>query len=336
VDEIELLDVPSRCWLRVRKGHVISLTANLHVFIRRRGIKCQDFNHHYNLFVKPPKAPNIRTNMRGERKFIAVAKSQSAAASHSDSDSLDDTPPRPTKRRLQLKNLPRDVVLSDSEVEVFDGSASQQRGCKVKEEPAADRLPRPTKRQRRLSKNVLREIVLSDSEVEVFDGPASQQRKRRVKGEAFSDMELLHKRPRYVHLYKGSPSDPIDIDGASEHSSSAEPSIRSPSLSPNPFAAITPEPPLIINPWPAGVFTCDIVNGFRSMDSRIMLRDFPDIKDRFRHIFRTAYHHSTYYDARRRLRAMNQDDIDLAVDAAHTPTGLWSRLARDVPLKKTY
>jgi len=148
-------------------------------------------------------------------------------------------------------------------------------------------------------------------------------------------MQCLHKQPQYVHLYGGSLLDPIDIDGASKPPLSAEPSIHSPFLSLNPFAAITAESPLIVNPWPAVVFTCDIVNSFRSMDSRIMLCDFPDIKDYFHHIFRTAYH-STYYDACCWLKAMNQTDIDLTVDAAHTPAGLWLWLARDILLKKTY
>lgn len=57
--EVELLDISTRTWFRIRKGHTIPLTSNLHVFIRRLGVKCRDFDYHYNLFVKPPRTPNI-------------------------------------------------------------------------------------------------------------------------------------------------------------------------------------------------------------------------------------------------------------------------------------
>jgi len=83
------------------------------------------------------------------------------------------------------------------------------------------------------------------------------------------------------------------------------------------------------------MFTCDMVNGFRLMDSHIVQRDFPSIEERFRQIFDTPYRHSTYYDARRRLKAMRQQDIDSSVTASHTVKGLWSRLAKNIPLKKT-
>jgi hypothetical protein len=62
-DEVELLDISTRTWFHIRKGHAIPLTSNLHVFIRHCGVKCQDFEHHYNLFIRPLRTPNIRTNM---------------------------------------------------------------------------------------------------------------------------------------------------------------------------------------------------------------------------------------------------------------------------------
>jgi hypothetical protein len=65
-EEVELLDISTRTWFCIRKGHAIPLTNNLHVFAWRLGVKCQDFDYHYNLFVKPPRTTNIRTNMRGE------------------------------------------------------------------------------------------------------------------------------------------------------------------------------------------------------------------------------------------------------------------------------
>ena len=58
-EEVELLDISTRTWFRICKGHAIPLTSNLHVFTRRLGVKCQDFDYHYNLFVKPPRTPNI-------------------------------------------------------------------------------------------------------------------------------------------------------------------------------------------------------------------------------------------------------------------------------------
>ena len=364
MDEVELLDVPSRSWLRIRKGHVITLTSNLHIFVRRRGVQCHDFNHHYNLFVKPPRTPNIRTDMRGERKFIA---SQPSAPPNSSSSSIKDlgSHPRPSKRRLK-KVLPDIIIsdISDSEVEVFNSPAPQPRERQIKKESAANTVNRSKKRLPHIvlsdsdievfdgpvprmikkeprgdtvmrSKKKVPDVLLSDSEVEVFDGPAPQSHKcRGIKEEAADDMERLWKRPRHaqpMRTSQGSCAKPINID--EEQFSSTEQSVRSysPALS-----SASSSPTTNQGPWPAGVFTCDMLDGFRSMDSHTMACDYPNINEHFEHIFSASYRHATYYDACRRLKAMNQHDIDLSVAALRSPNGLWSRLAKDIPLKKNY
>ena len=70
------------------------------------------------------------------------------------------------------------------------------------------------------------------------------------------------------------------------------------------------------------------------MDSKKEKKAHPKVADRFASIFGVHYVHATYYDARRRLVIMAQEDIDRSVAALHTDAGLWSLLAQDVPLRK--
>jgi hypothetical protein len=50
----------------------VRLNVNLHIFLCRHGVVCLDFDWHYSLFVHPPRPPNICTNMRGEKDFLAL------------------------------------------------------------------------------------------------------------------------------------------------------------------------------------------------------------------------------------------------------------------------
>ena len=70
------------------------------------------------------------------------------------------------------------------------------------------------------------------------------------------------------------------------------------------------------------------------MDSKMAKRAHPKVADQFASIFGVRYVHATYYDARRRLVVMAQDNIDCSVAALRTDAGLWSLLAKDIPLRK--
>src|ERR1700732_2815015 len=117
--------------MRIRKGHAVRLNVNLHVFIRRRGVQCLNFDFHYQLFTKPSRVPNIRTDMRRERAFLAV---RVGSPSNSDSASIGVSP--------QVEKVQID---SDSEIEIVENYVPLPRGAllakrKIKAEPPTSQL----------------------------------------------------------------------------------------------------------------------------------------------------------------------------------------------------
>jgi hypothetical protein len=71
------------------------------------------------------------------------------------------------------------------------------------------------------------------------------------------------------------------------------------------------------------------------MDAKKMIAKFPSVEDRFLEVFEHGFRNAMYYDAWRRLKSMKQKDIDYSWAAMHTPRGLWSRLAKKYPLRKS-
>ena len=158
-DIVELLDVPSHSWLHIRKGHAVQLNVNLHIFLRRCGVVCLDFDLHYSLFVHSPRPPNIRTNMHGERDFLALP-----------SHGLSKLEPVLDMVAISRESGPkRNLVEEDSssEVEIIEDYIPQPRHlksgstahrshsgqlllgkCKIKDEPSTS--PPPVKHPRSL------------------------------------------------------------------------------------------------------------------------------------------------------------------------------------------
>jgi hypothetical protein len=123
--------------MRIRKGHAIRLNVNLHVFIRRRGVQCLNFDFHYQLFIKPPRAPNIRTDMRRERAFLAVRVENT---SQSDSGSVRTSPSPQLMPKVETDGD------SDSEVEIVENYTPLPRQSllakrKIKTEQSILQLP---------------------------------------------------------------------------------------------------------------------------------------------------------------------------------------------------
>jgi hypothetical protein len=312
-DEVELLDISTRTWFHIRKGHAIPLTSNLHVFIRRRGVKCQDFEHHYNLFIRPPRTPNIRTHMRGERRHIAAAQ-------------------RATTRTIGTRSGSESLEILDS-----DDPIAQR----------ANRRAKTRKSRTCQSKTAYRQSSSSDIEdIDVFSSPPSHvmtsSLKRLIKDEPEEDFGRQLKRPRYTSgtLACGSASDvAISIGSSSEPSTSPEPPslqqhLSTPSPSPYPpdadetstvaIRSITP------SQWPMGWYTIDILEGFMQMEET--KNKILSVERRFENVFQVPWQKSTYYDARRRLTKLRQCDIDMAMAASRSQAGLWSLLAKEAPL----
>jgi hypothetical protein len=317
-DAVELLDVASRSWLRIRKGHAVRLTVNLHIFLRCRGVECLDFDLHYNLFVRPPRTPNIRTNMRGERDFLA-SPANDPTKSNSDLAvvSRESTPKWSAKPRRERLLVEDD---SGSELEIVE-----------------DYIPLP---RHKLGGKA---TTAHGSQPWVSDGLGLG--KRKIKDEP-STSQLPAKRHRSLVsrlASKGGFTDPINIESLSDSPTpSASPTIpHIPPSSPSPSRSLgerrnlSPDPELGFAPrWPLAYHTCDMLDGFRRMDSKKMIAKYPTVEDRFVEVFEHGFHNATYYDARRRLKAMKQTDIDHSRDAMRTPEGLWSRLAKKVPLRR--
>jgi hypothetical protein len=97
----------------------------------------------------------------------------------------------------------------------------------------------------------------------------------------------------------------------------------------------SPEPEAVYPcPWPKNYHTCDIIDGFRHMDSTKMMDKFPSVEDRFLKVFKQGLRSTTYYNACHRLKTLKQEDIDRSKAAMRTPEGLWSHLAKSVSLRK--
>jgi hypothetical protein len=140
-NNIELLDVPSRSWLRIPQGHAVRLHVNIHVFLHCGGVQCHDIDVQYNHFVKPPQAINIRTNMRHKRDFLAV---KVRSLSKSDPDSVEASGSA-TCQLISKANMLLDDS-SDSEVEIVEDYAPLPHQlllskCKIKAEPSTSYLP---------------------------------------------------------------------------------------------------------------------------------------------------------------------------------------------------
>jgi hypothetical protein len=170
--------------------------------------------------------------------------------------------------------------------------------------------------------------------------PSQQLAKRKIKTEP-STLWVPTKRPRKLPP-ASAVGDLIDVDMLSDSSAvtstSTAPHLPSylsiPSAS-SEQSSMSPEPePVYPGLWPKNYQTWELLNGFRRIDSKQMIAKFPTVEERFLEVFEQGFHNATYYDARRRLRAMKQKDIDLSIAAKGTPEGLWSRLAKSVPLRK--
>ena len=118
--------------MHIRKGHAVRLNVNLHVFIRHCGAQCLNFDFHYQLFIKPSRVPNICTDMRCKRAFLAV---QVGSLSNSDSASIG-APPQAEKVQID----------SDLEIEIIENYVPPPRRAllakrKIKAEPPTFQLP---------------------------------------------------------------------------------------------------------------------------------------------------------------------------------------------------
>jgi hypothetical protein len=83
--------------------------------------------------------------------------------------------------------------------------------------------------------------------------------------------------------------------------------------------------------WPHNLYAIDVYKGFRSMDA--LEETGLSLEERFVRVFRTRFIKSTYHDARRRWILASQGQRNAALSAGHSALGLWSRFAREIPLK---
>jgi hypothetical protein len=283
--------------------------------------------------MKPPCSPNIRTNMRGERDFLVRSLSKT------DLDSVGAS--RHATPKLQARPKPGRLPVTDrsseSEVEVVENyvppprqSQSYLTKRKIEEEP---------------SSWLLATDGSSESELEVVENyvPPPRQSRSSLTKRTIKEEPSSRKCPRLSAsqlVSKGAFTDPINIDYSSDSSTASNPSkiFLLPATPKSHLPSSSSEGSQEQGypaPWPANSYTCEILNGFRKMDSKQMMTQFPLVEDRFLQVFQYGFHNVTYYDARRRLKAMNQTDIDHSVAAQLTPEGLWSRLAKTVPLRKS-
>lgn len=151
-DEVEILDVPSRTWFNISTGHIIRIAKGLHIFMRRCGIVCKDFDHHYQLFLNPPTLTNIRTNLQGERAFIrAQAREKRLGHRYETSDSEVEVlhspvrasqprkPKKSTSKKSNLKSQGKRPANEVIEISSDDSPPSKRaRVGPVKSEPVED------------------------------------------------------------------------------------------------------------------------------------------------------------------------------------------------------
>lgn len=312
--EVEILDVPSRTWFSIDAGHIIRISKGLHIFMRRRGTICKNFDHHYQLFVNPPTLANIRTNLQGDRAFVRAKERESRLrrryrSSDSEVEILDSPSPASRPRTSTKSNMKfRGRHRSDVQDEVIEISSDD------------DCLPPPTSRKR------ARVYPVKSEPIEDFRLPSDSDGDDRLPPPTF------RKRAR-VHPVKSEPSEdfrlPSDSDEPVSDRSSPMPTSPIPTPS-SPIPSMTSD----TLKWPLGMYTKDLVRGMRKMDDMRKLKLGQNTEECFAAVFPGAlYIKSTYYDARFRLKHVRQRDLDAAVRAGRTAQGRWAKISKTIPLR---
>jgi hypothetical protein len=157
----------------------------------------------------------------------------------------------------------------------------------------------------------------SESEVEFVEGDFGAVKRHRVKQYADSECPLKSQRlayhvPPMFHSLFGSPTSPIVI---TEH-----PAVTSPTLAPEPTAH---------RPWPYGMFTINMVEGFIEMDKLVNL----PVSEQFQEVFNEPFVASTYADQCHWWLRASQDAHDEALAGQCSARGLWGMFTRRVLLK---
>ncbi|KAJ7033641.1 hypothetical protein C8F04DRAFT_1234626 [Mycena alexandri] len=97
-------------------------------------------------------------------------------------------------------------------------------------------------------------------------------------------------------------------------------SLYSPALS----SASEDTPEDFVAPWPAGMYVVDMVAGFMAMKADEIKHMSP--AERFCHVFKVPYRHSTYDDNVRRWKRASRPLQRRCIEAGRTEAGLWSTL----------
>lgn len=334
--ELEILHVVSHTWMTVGADHIIMLSHGLHVFVRRRGVKCVGFNDRYRMFVNPPTLANIRSNLPRDRAFIRTKDKERKVIADSDSEIEVSNPhfatPKPSKRRLgKTRSVKR--PLPDSDVlSISDNTSPYPRSSVHAKKKTRIMTSAECLRQR------VEQAALSDSDSYWLGGSPPKT----VKIEKTEDLDdiILSSRgtgPGDV------PADPISITSSPISLAYSSP-MQSPTFPSSPIPPASPSPSShslqsnTANPvWPGGVYTTDLVYAFRLMDdlkkgshtSHLSLEDsfdaaFPGV----------PFKPTTYYNARKRYRLIDQEKLESSLNAGRTRHGLWSTISKTISLRR--
>lgn len=188
--------------------------------------------------------------------------------------------------------------------------------------------------EQRLAKQKLQKKMLdvqaegSDSEIEFVEGDFGAIKRRRGK----QGCDLEHPLKYQCLVRTPSPDSPACLHPSLPPPARLDGSALSPIIITEGPAVASPtsitEPALC--PWPYGMFTVDMVEGFVRMDK---LEHLP-VRQQFQEVFNELFVASTYMDQRRRWLRASQEARDHALAGHRSACGLWGVFAYQVWLKQ--
>ncbi|KAG2121111.1 hypothetical protein DEU56DRAFT_918349 [Suillus clintonianus] len=289
ITKIEVFEDRLQQWIPAKLTHDFPLESECHIFIRRFGVtSCHDFNELYDASRASMRPAHLRYNMKRERDGIRTKIK--------------------AKHVVHVSSVPPDLLSDD--VEIIDDTSV-----------ASDFV----------SDNV-EFIDDADDLIEVVDDVHATPRPTNALGKRARDTAS----PAYTSTR------PRFDDWDSRRASSMSPT---PSLSPSPaesstsvssISLVSAVPSVIPvhvpsykgnskHVWPHGMFTCDMVVGFRQMDSPLLRVHYPQ-EELFGLIFGVPYVRATYH-SNHALWVNSSKVISIlqAHEHAHrAPDGLWA------------
>lgn len=299
ITKIEVFEDRLKQWIPASLSHPFVLESECHVFIRHLGVtECLDFDALHTLSKESMRPAHLRLNIKRERDGVR------------------------SKLKVKRAQTPSSDVQSDG-VEIVEASEPEAQSDDVEiVEDSTQATPKP-------SVNALGKRRYQGTPE---SSPMTILRPPSTRPHLELDFNALHA----TSLSPTPPLSPSPVD--SEFSSDSLLSAYSRSSMSSVDSVISMPPPSVIpvhvptykskQVWPYGMYTCDMLVGFRQMDSPVLRKHYPQ-DELFNLVFGVPFVRATYHQ-NHSAWANSQPVVPLAAilrgheRAGRTLEGLWT------------